>query len=380
MVAELKARGDLHDRAVESALLAVPRHLFLPDVPLEEVYSDRSIAIKRDETGMIVSSSSQPTMMVIMLEQLKLSPGHNVLEIGAGTGYNAALMQQIVGRTGRVTTIELDKDLAEAAQDALQRAAMTQVMVVEADGAGGFPARASYDRIIATVGVWDVPRAWVQQLRQSGVLVAPLWLEALQVSAAFVLQPDGSLYSADNRPCGFVHLRGSAAGPRTQLRVGSTALFLSSDSPELDGAALHALLSDDAQDAYLGMPLEQGEIWHGLAHDLMLHTPRDFVFALYSVGDESQRPYGIEGSGCLLTARGSACFLPMAGNGAVRCFGGADALLAMQDAVKAWDAGGRPSVNRLRLRLTPKGRSGTQPAQGKVYVRRDHVLHAWLET
>ncbi|MDZ4767100.1 MAG: rRNA adenine N-6-methyltransferase family protein [Chloroflexota bacterium] len=386
LIAALKARGELRDRAIEAAFLAVPRHLFLPNVPLDEVYSDQSISVKRDANGQTVSSSSQPTMMIIMLDQLKLAQGMNVLEIGGGTGYNAALMQHIVGDSGRVTTIELDKELVKHAQDALQRAAMTHINVVETDGVSGFPARASYDRIIATVGIWDVPRAWTQQLKTAGILVAPLWIEALQVSAAFTPQRDGTLYSADNRPCGFVHLRGVAAGPATQIRVGSSPLMLSSDSLNLDGAAVNALLSEDATDAYLGAALDQGEYWYGFVPYLMLHTPADFTFAGYNVVDEGQRPYGVSGSGFALMARGSACFVPIAGAGALRCYGGADAFLALQDALTAWEAAARPGINRLRLRLTPKTADDLKiaapisaPNEGKRYVRRDHIVHAWMD-
>jgi protein-L-isoaspartate(D-aspartate) O-methyltransferase len=379
LVADLKASGSLRDPAIEAALLAVPRHLFLPNVELEQVYSDRSIPIKRDASGMVVSSSSQPTMMIIMLEQLRLSRGQNVLEIGAGTGYNAALIQHIVGSRGRVTTIELDKDLAQWAQDALQRAAMTQVMVVETDGAGGYPPRAAYDRIIATVGVWDVPRAWTKQLKRRGILVAPLWLEALQVSAALIPQPDGTLLSRDNRLCGFVQLRGLAAGPPTHIRVGSTALYLTSDSPKLDGAAIHALLSEDAEDASLGAPLEADEYWHGFAPYLMLNTPSDLVFAGYSAGDDGQTPYGISGSGFALIGRGTACFIPIRGRGQIRAFGSADAQLALQDALADWDRVSRPTIANLRLRLYPADQPAPAVHVGKVYSRRDHHVHAWLD-
>jgi protein-L-isoaspartate(D-aspartate) O-methyltransferase len=278
-----------------------------------------------------------------------------------------------------MTTIELDKDLAEWSQDALQRAGMTQVTVVETDGAGGYPPRAAYDRIIATVGIWDVPRAWVRQLKPKGILVAPLWLEALQVSAAFIPQPDGTLLSRDNRLCGFVQLRGMAAGPTTQLRVGSSTLYLTSDSPNLDGAAINALLSEDAEDASLGTPLEADEYWHGFAPYLMLNTPRDLVFAGYSAGDDGQTPYGISGTGFAVIGRGSACFIPIRGRGQMRAFGSADAQLALQDALADWNRAGRPTIASLCLRLHPANRPAPAVSAGKVYSRRDHHVHAWLE-
>src|SRR2546428_12794983 len=98
LVDSLKASGCIRTPLVEAAFRAVPRHLFLPGTPLDLVYSDEAIPTKRFD-GATVSSSSQPAIMAFMLEQLQLEPGHRVLEVGAGTGYNAALMGHIVGET-----------------------------------------------------------------------------------------------------------------------------------------------------------------------------------------------------------------------------------------------------------------------------------------
>jgi protein-L-isoaspartate(D-aspartate) O-methyltransferase len=116
LVDELKSMGCIQTPRVEAAFQAVLRHRFIPEKPLEEVYSDRVILTKQDQNGQWISSSSQPAIMAIMLEQLDLEPGQKVLEIGAGTGYNAALMAHIVGETGQVVTIDIDDDLVEVAQ------------------------------------------------------------------------------------------------------------------------------------------------------------------------------------------------------------------------------------------------------------------------
>ncbi|MBV9229518.1 MAG: methyltransferase, FxLD system, partial [Chloroflexi bacterium] len=101
LIDQLKKNGHIQNARIEAAFRAVPRHLFLPTVALDEVYRDQAIAT-RSINNQVVSSSSQPTIMAIMLEQLQLQPGHRVLEIGSGTGYNAALMAHIVGETGEV--------------------------------------------------------------------------------------------------------------------------------------------------------------------------------------------------------------------------------------------------------------------------------------
>ena len=166
LITALDKLGVFSNARIRAAFGTVPRAMFLPNIAADEVYTDRAIITKRDTTGAAISSSSQPTMMAQMLTQLDLQPGMNVLEIGAGTGYNAAIMQALVGSEGRVTSIELDVDVANQARDNLQRAGYGSVHVVEADGAAGYSPRAAYDRIICTATALGVPAAWVRQLKQ----------------------------------------------------------------------------------------------------------------------------------------------------------------------------------------------------------------------
>ncbi len=376
LIAALKAAG-LLDAPLEAAFRAVPRAAFLPGLPPEQVYIDDAVPIKFDEDGTVLSSSSQPSMMAIMLRQLQLKPGQNVLEIGTGSGYNAALMQHIVGDEGRVTSLEIDGQVVEQARANLQRAATGEVTVVHADGSNGYPTRASYDRIIATAGVWDVPEAWTRQLMPRGILVAPLWLEGFEVSAALMHQNDGTLYSADNRLCGFIPLRGKAAGPESAARVGTSGLHIHA-SPRIDSAALQMLLSEEGEDTYLGTALEVGEYWQGFLPYFVLHVPEAFVLARYQVTKDAPA-YGVSGSGFVLMTAGSACFVSMSARGAARSFGGADALMAVLDALAAWEHDGKPQQNRLRLRLVSRGNLSFAVKRGKVYARGDHYLLAWMD-
>ncbi|MFE3785914.1 methyltransferase domain-containing protein [Amycolatopsis sp. NPDC059090] len=119
------------------------------------------------------SSSSQPSMVADMLAALDPQPGERVLEIGTGTGWNAALLAHLVGPAGHVTTIEVDPGLADSARHALA-AADVAAEVVTGDGAAGWPEAAPYDRIISTAPVRElVPPAWLAQLRPGGRLVTP---------------------------------------------------------------------------------------------------------------------------------------------------------------------------------------------------------------
>jgi len=153
MVAEVAARlkdaGVPLSPAVLEAFLGVPRHLFVPDVPLEEAYRDQSIILK-DDGGVPCSSSSQPTIMAIMLEQLALRSGDRVLELGVGSGYNAALLARLVGGEGRVVTLDLDGELVAAARERFAAAGADGVEAIVADGGFGWPAAAPYDAIVPT--------------------------------------------------------------------------------------------------------------------------------------------------------------------------------------------------------------------------------------
>lgn len=378
MVEALKQRGELSDARLEAAFLEVPRHAFLPGVTLDQAYADEAVPIKRDTDGSVISSASQPAMIAMMLRQLRLNPGNNVLEIGAGTGYNAALMSHIVGPEGNVTTLDLDKDIVEMAEKNLQRVSVgSNVRVVHADGAGGYAPRAAYDRVIATVGVWDVAEAWVRQLKPRGTVVAPIWLDGSQISAAFTVQADNTLYSQHNLPCGFIQMRGLAAGPGVTRRIGSSSLLLISNRIQaIDSAALHALLSDDGEQYLSDMRLNAADYSAYLIY-LVLNVPERFTFATYSI-TTNQQSYGIAGHGFALIQSGSAIFVPLEGYGEVRLFGSTDAFMALQDSIRAWDKAGRPGSRQLRLRLLPPAlvpRTHT----GALYRRSDHILHAWQE-
>ena len=101
LVTELRAADALHDDRVAAALADVPRHKFLPGIDPSRAYADDAVVTKVDADGRPISSSSQPAIMALMLEQLGVEPGHRVLEIGAGTGYNAALLAHLAGGLGR---------------------------------------------------------------------------------------------------------------------------------------------------------------------------------------------------------------------------------------------------------------------------------------
>ena len=207
LVEKLRADGVLRDPAVERALRTVPRHLFVPDVPLEHAYSDNAIPT-HEEGGLPISSASQPAIVAIMLQQLRVEPGMRVLEIGAGTGYNAALLAELVGPSGAVTTVDIGEEIAAEARGRLASAGYPRVAVIAADGAAGWPPNAPYDRIELSVGASDITPAWYEQLRIGGLVTLPLWLGISDASVA-LRKHAGALVSESLAPCGFMRLRGS---------------------------------------------------------------------------------------------------------------------------------------------------------------------------
>lgn len=198
----LQASGDLRSPEWAAAFRAVPRHVFVPrffvrtDEGLwrsvdesspdyaERVYADLTLTTQLDEAidpdparepvaGAGTSSSTQPSLMAAMLEALQVEDGARVLEIGTGTGYNAALLcHRLTDKN--VTTVEVDAGVADLARKRLNMCGFTP-MVLAADGQLGAPTGAPYDRVIATCSVPEVPRAWIDQTADGGTILVSLW-------------------------------------------------------------------------------------------------------------------------------------------------------------------------------------------------------------
>lgn len=164
MVDHIKRAEHLRSERIERAMRAVPRHEFVPAASVEDAYADIAITIKPG-ADRPASCISVPTVVAMMLSQLDPQPGENVLEVGAGTGYNAALLDELVGPTGSVTTVDIDPDVTAHARDALIATGHDRVHVITEDGAHGEPDHAPFDKIIVTVGPWDLPPGMVRPAR-----------------------------------------------------------------------------------------------------------------------------------------------------------------------------------------------------------------------
>lgn len=353
LVARLRRNGFLSDPAVEQAFLRVPREAFLPGVELDEVYRDAAILIK-EQSGVGVSSSSQPAIMAIMLEMLAVQPGDRVLEIGAGSGYNAALLRELVGPRGQVTTIEIDPEVAQWAWERLNAAGYADVEVYEIDGALGWPSGAPWDRIIATVGASDIAAAWVEQLRDGGVLVLPLGLGPLQ--AVLSLERRGQrLVSRKIEPAGFIRMRGMMADAFRQYEV-APGVHLMTDSDAVADRISVLLRTSPVDEPWLSGARD------GLfAFAVISGSP---VVALWSTNAE----FGFTGAaGGRLShdGRGLALANDSALGSRLLTYGDASASEELRADEERWLRAGKPHLRDMHIAAWPRG-TAPQPGSGRL--------------
>ncbi|MEV6013855.1 methyltransferase, FxLD system, partial [Streptomyces sp. NPDC051976] len=262
LVDKIREAGYARTPAVEAALRTIPRHLFVPDAPLEDAYANNPVNIKYDTDGTSISCASQPGVVALMLDQLEAQPGDRILELGAGTGYNAALLAHLVGDTGHVTTIDVDDDLVEGARAHLAAAGFTNVKAQTRDGALGHAEGAPYDRIIATVGAHGVPHAWMQQLAPGGRLVVPQRLKGTVSRSIAYEQRDGRWTSVSSKMNTFMPLRRGIADDDRRiipLSADGTVRLQAPAGQPIDANALAGVLNQPRTEEWTGMTVQAME-------------------------------------------------------------------------------------------------------------------------
>ena len=202
LVDELRREGYIKGGAVERAFLTVRREEFVTEDNLRYSYSDTPLPILRGQT------ISAPSMIAIMLEEAALCPGMRILEIGTGSGYNAALLSEIVGQEN-VITIERYPELVEWGGGNLKRGGYEGVKVVLGDGTLGFEECAPYDCIMATAGAPRIPKPWIRQTKVGGKIVVTIGGSSFtQTLAIAVRQEKEEVHIRWGTPCAFVPLVG----------------------------------------------------------------------------------------------------------------------------------------------------------------------------
>jgi protein-L-isoaspartate(D-aspartate) O-methyltransferase len=339
----LREMGAIQSASVYRAFATVPRHRFLRrimarsggsvevELPVGEplstelaelIYADEAL-VTRLAGEVPTSSSSQPSLMARMLEELRLAPGHRVLEIGAGTGYNAALIATITGAP--VVSVDVQPDVVEETRAALEP--YPQARVVLGDGYAGHPADGPYDRIIVTCGVGGLSPAWLDQLTPEGQIIAPVHHGGGHPTMAAWRAPDGRIAGQAVLSSDFM----TAAGP---LHPG----FTRSPTVEFDWPpAVH--------------PYPFREL------DLYPYLDLWFAAAVHEPAIDRRPVIGFSGRG--------ECGLPGAGPGgsglvliqqdAIRAFGAAPAAVDLaRSLVERWVAAGRPPLSSWWCEFPPE--------------------------
>ncbi|MFW5415568.1 methyltransferase domain-containing protein [Nocardiopsis sp. CNT-189] len=334
--------------SVRSAFARVPRHVFVPSFyecdgedhrevasgdprwP-EAVYADETLTVQIGETPLgprPASSSTRPSLMAAMLEALDPAPGMRVLEIGTGTGYNAAVLAALLGDE-HVVTLDIDPRLSRAARERLAEAGYRPT-VVTGDGAAGCAEHAPYDRVIATHAVERVPCAWVAQTRPGGVILADVrsvGAPGIGHLARLTVRGDGTADGGFDvsAPGVFMPDRNGTGLPHFTGRTGFDLRDASPRRTDLGSGAL-----EDPGFAFA--------LWNALPDMTLLPGPQ----SLLSTPDGSWAIIG-------------------APSDEVRVAGPRDLWAVAESTHSDWRRAGRPGIAEYRIRVTPHGQRITMP-------------------
>ena len=200
LIATLKAEGRIKTEKLEKAFLEIPREAFVPESIKNYAYLDTPLEIGNGQT------ISAPHMVAIMCEALDIKKGQSILEIGAGSGYHAAIVSKLVGEKGHVYTIERFSSLAEKAQKNLEHAGIANVTVEIGDGSEGLSKYAPYGCIYVTCAAPKIPHSLLEQLKDPGKLLIPV---GRMICKLELIEKKGNKITAkDLGGCAFVPLVG----------------------------------------------------------------------------------------------------------------------------------------------------------------------------
>jgi protein-L-isoaspartate(D-aspartate) O-methyltransferase len=215
--------------ATELAYLATPRHRFVTryrergskdwrlvnEANVAEhaatLYSDRPLILHGDDDANIPSTISQPSFVLRMIDLLQLKAGDRVFELGAGSGWTAAMMGRLVGPQGSVISVEIIPEVAQRAAEAVKALGVENIRIIEGDGGIGFPEAPAFDRVIFTAGAFDLPRHCHEQVRNGGLVLVPIKTGGGGDSLFLFRKCDDHFESQESMPCGFVQVTGKYA-------------------------------------------------------------------------------------------------------------------------------------------------------------------------
>jgi len=344
--------------ATASAYLSTPRHLFVTsyrewgskqwhrvhEENLQEhvaaLYANRPLILFGEDDDNIPSTISQPSFVLRMLDLLRLSPGHKVFELGAGSGWNAALMARLVGPEGHVYSLEIISEVAKAAAATIETMGIRNVDIIAADGGEGYVAAAPYDRAIFTAGTYDLPRPFYGQMAEGGLLLAVIKNQGGGDNLFLLRRTTDHFASLESMPCGFVQLRG-------KYSIESLEPITVEALPEWSELR-HQEVSRTP--FWWGGKGKDGVVWRTLGIRSFLSITEPFFHA-FKTAKTDRRPREEHYFGLWIPAEPS---LVLARDDSLFAYGNAAARERLMQRVRQWVELGMPTAASLSLRVYPR--------------------------
>ncbi len=373
LVNYLKERGFLVSDLIENAFLKVKRHYFTPQIwdfseqgrriryklsyelpdkaLLEKIYKDTSLNLMVED-GKVIATSSQPSVMVVMMEGVGLEEGHRVMEVGTGSGYNIGVMSEVVGNSGIAVSLEVNPKVYNFARENLKRAGINSVHLWLGDGVFGLERYAPYDGIVVTASSPVISRNWIAQMRVGGKLVFPLVVRGLEI-LVFMEKKDNEVLEGDARYyVRFLFFKGPGS-------------VLGRNSARVSVLPLETVLKTSAvRDGELESIINTLTIKE--RHDLFLYLAlmEKHATSFATEVGEFEWGYGIWKDGV-----DKSGFVFVFGE-RVYIWGDRHARLRFLRLLEKWEELGKPGIGDYRIKVFPKGSSTSE--ESVVVIKGNH--------
>lgn len=319
---------------------------------LTELYSDHPLCIYRNSEGKSLSTISQPSLVLYMLDLLELEPGHHVFELGGGSGWNAALLARMVGPTGKVISLEIIDALVPAAQAALKELKLDQV-VFESGDANLHAQDKRFDRGVFTASAWELPAAFFHHIKADGLLLFVLKAQPNYDLLCLLRKKSDTHFASElHFSCSFVPVTGSSRHPQLKPALASEikATLAEENLTWSDIKIPDTLIPEFIEFAKLVFDCQQ---------TFLVESPGlDFDEEFWAIADPKERS------------------VLLFNEDRLQLYGDETKLIALRRAAKRWQKAGQPSIEELDLSLFLSGRT-PEPTNDQWLVQRGSSAILW---
>jgi protein-L-isoaspartate(D-aspartate) O-methyltransferase len=372
--------------AVEQAYLETPRHRFITRYRKEDnsewqevtqhnvgehlatLYANQPLILFDDEEGHARSSISQPSLVLFMLDLLRVEPGHRVFELGAGSGWNAAMLGRLVGSTGHVYSLEIIPEVAQRAAATIAALGIPNVSIITGDGGEGYTPGAPYDRAIFTAGTYDLPRPFYAQIKDGGVLLFVLKSDCGRGDLLVLLRKVADHFESipPITLCGFVQLTGKyQVDGRESIRLEAWPEWVELKTREVSRTSFWW--------GWWGGGIGQGNFfWYTLGIRLFLSLI-DPDFRVFELPPEHEGQSATHAFGLWDGSRRS---LVLATEDALIAYGSLETSDQLMGHLRRWTESGMPVVGSFDLSVYPIDRS-LSTSDNQWLVRRQESQFLW---